>query len=156
MTDEQIAMHKALHKRVDDLSIDIDRFRKEIDRVSERAELADRKLADEMAEALIKVNEKLDHTILQQTTMHRDQALQITRLQSSIDALSEDLKEPMEIYKTTKYGARAATWIVTTVRFMVPLGVAVLLGYNAWQTKMINEIKSEFPKAEQHHHEGSQ
>ena len=41
MTDEQVAMHKALHKRVDELSIDVDRFRKEIDRVSERAERAD-------------------------------------------------------------------------------------------------------------------
>jgi hypothetical protein len=42
-----------------------------------RAEQADRRLADEMADALIKVHEKLDHTMAMQTSRHADQAAQI-------------------------------------------------------------------------------
>ena len=71
----------------------------------------------------------------------------INRLQESVDAISFDLKEPMEVWRTTKYGARAASMIVTFVRWVVPIGAAALIGYNAWQAKILTEIRAEIPQS---------
>ncbi len=147
MTDDQEARHRALSDRVNLLSVDVERFRSELCRVADRAEQADRRLADEMAEALVKVHDKLDQTIAQQSLRHSDQAAQINRLQESVDAISFDLKEPMEVWRTTKYGARAASMIVTFVRWVVPIGAAALIGYNAWQAKILTEIRAEIPQS---------
>lgn len=147
MTDDQEARLRALSDRVNLLSVDVERFRSELCRVADRAEQADRRLADEMAEALVKVHDKLDQTIAQQSLRHSDQAAQINRLQESVDAISFDLKEPMEVWRTTKYGARAASMIVTFVRWIVPIGAAALIGYNAWQAKILTEIRAEIPQS---------
>ena len=147
MTDDQEARLRALSDRVNLLSVDVERFRSELCRVADRAEQADRRLADEMAEALVKVHDKLDQTIAQQSLRHSDQAAQINRLQESVDAISFDLKEPMEVWRTTKYGARAASMIVTFVRWVVPIGAAALIGYNAWQAKILTEIRAEIPQS---------
>ena len=77
MTDDQEARLRALSDRVNLLSVDVERFRSELCRVADRAEQADRRLADEMAEALVKVHDKLDQTIAQQSLRHSDQAAQI-------------------------------------------------------------------------------
>ena len=147
MTDDQEARLRALSDRVNLLSADVERFRSELCRVADRAEQADRRLADEMAEALVKVHDKLDQTIAQQSLRHSDQAAQINRLHESVDAISFDLKEPMEVWRTTKYGARAASMIVTFVRWVVPIGAAALIGYNAWQAKILTEIRAEIPQS---------
>jgi hypothetical protein len=146
MTEDQEARHRALSDRVNLLSVDVERFRSELCRVADRAEQADRRLADEMAEALVKVHDKLDQTISMQASRHADQAEQIHRIQSSIDGLSADLKEPMEVWRTTKYGAKAIRVLVLFVRWVVPIGAAALIGYNAWQAKMLTEIRAEFPQ----------
>ena len=145
MTDDQEARHRALSDRVNLLSVDVERFRSELCRVADRAEQADRRLADEMADALIKVHEKLDHTMAMQTSRHADQAAQIQRIQASIDGLSFDLKEPMEVWRTTKYGAKAISLLVLFVRWVVPIGAAALIGYNAWQAKILTEIRNDIP-----------
>jgi hypothetical protein len=98
-----------------------------------------------MADALIKVHEKLDYTMAMQTSRHADQAAQIQRIQASIDGLSFDLKEPMEVWRTTKYGAKAISLLVLFVRWVVPIGAAALIGYNAWQAKILTEIRNEIP-----------
>ena len=146
MTDDQEARQKSLSDRVNLLSVDVERFRSELCRVADRAEQADRKLADEMAEALVKVHDKLDQTIVQQSLRHSDQAAQINRLQASVDTLSCDLKEPMEVWRTTKYGAKAISLLVLFVRWVVPIGAAALIGYNAWQAKILTEIRNEIPQ----------
>jgi hypothetical protein len=145
MTDEQEARHRALYDRVNLLSVDVERFRSELCRVADMAEQADRRLADEMAEALVKVHDKLDHTISMQTSRHADQAAQIHRIQASIDGIADDLKEPMEVWRTTKYGAKAISLLVLFVRWVVPIGAAALIGYNAWQAKMLTEIRADLP-----------
>jgi hypothetical protein len=147
MTGEQEERHRALAERVCALSRDVDRFRAELEKVSDRAEQADRRLADEMADALIKVHEKLDYTMAMQTSRHADQAAQIHRIQASIDGLSFDLKEPMEVWRTTKYGAKAISLLMLFVRWIVPIGAAALIGYNAWQAKILTEIRAEIPQS---------
>ena len=146
MTGEQEERHRDLAERVGALSRDVDRFRAELDKVSDRAEQADRRLADEMADALVKVHDKLDQTISMQASRHAEQAAQIHRIQSSIDGLASDLKEPMEVWRTTKYGAKAASLLVLFVRWAVPIGAAALIGYNAWQAKILTEIRNEIPQ----------
>lgn len=143
MTGEQEERHLHLVERVGALSRDVDRFRAELEKVADRAAQADRRLADEMADALIKVHEKLDHTMAMQTSRHADQAAQIHRIQSSIDGLSNDLREPMEVWKTTKYGAKAASAVIMFIRWVVPIFAALLIGYNAWQAKMLTEIRAD-------------
>jgi hypothetical protein len=128
------------------LSVDVERFRSELCRVADRAEQADRRLADEMAEALVKVHDKLDQTISMQASRHADQAAQIHRIQASIDGIADDLKEPMEVWRTTKYGAKAISLLVLFVRWVVPIGAAALIGYNAWQAKILTEIRNEIPQ----------
>ena len=145
MTAEQEEKHRALADRVGALSRDVDRFRAELEKVADRAEQADRRLADEMAYALVKVHDKLDQTISMQASRHAEQAAQIHRIQSSIDGLASDLKEPMEVWRTTKYGAKAASLLVLFVRWAVPIWAAALIGYSAWQAKMLNEIRAEIP-----------
>jgi hypothetical protein len=146
MTDDQEARHRALSDRVNLLSVDVERFRSELCRVADRAEQADRRLADEMAEALVKVHDKLDQTISMQASRHADQAAQIHRIQASIDGIADDLKEPMEVWRTTKYGAKAISLLVLFVRWVVPIGAAALIGYNAWQAKILTEIRNEIPQ----------
>ena len=146
MTSEQEEMHRMLTVRVNALSDDVDRFRAELCKVADRAEQADRRLADEMADALVKVHDKLDQTIAQQAARHADQAIQITHLQASIDSLSSDLKEPTDVWRTTKYGAKAAHVLAEVVRWVVPICAAALIGYNAWQAKMLADIRAEMPR----------
>lgn len=146
MTDDQEARHRALSDRVNLLSVDVERFRSELCRVADTAEQADRRLADEMAEALVKVHDKLDQTISMQASRHADQAAQIHRIQASIDGIADDLKEPMEVWRTTKYGAKAISLLVLFVRWVVPIGAAALIGYNAWQAKILTEIRNEIPQ----------
>jgi len=129
--------------RVNALSDDVDRFRAELCKVADRAEQADRRLADEMADALVKVHDKLDQTIAQQAARHADQAIQMSRLQSSIDKLDMDLKEPMEAWKTAKYGSKAASFLASIARSIGPMVIAVVVGIGALQTKMLVDIKTE-------------
>lgn len=143
MTDDQAEKHRQLTLRVNALSDDVERFRLELGKVADRAEQADRKLADEMAEALVKVHDKLDQTIAQQAARHADQAMQISRLQSSIDGLSADLREPMEAWRTAKYGSKAAVFVAGVARAVGPILVAIILGFGALQTKMLVDIKTE-------------
>ena len=143
MTSEQEEMHRMLTVRVNALSDDVDRFRAELCKVADRAEQADRRLADEMADALVKVHDKLDQTIAQQAARHADQAIQMSRLQSSIDKLDMDLKEPMEAWKTAKYGSKAAAFLASIARAIGPILIAAIVGIGALQTKMLVDIKTE-------------
>ena len=53
----------------------------------------------------------------------------------------------MEVYRTTKYGAKAATVIVAFVRWAIPVFVGLLIGYNALQVKMLDDLKLRLPAA---------
>jgi hypothetical protein len=96
-----------------------------------------------MADALVKVHDKLDQTIAQQAARHADQAIQMSRLQSSIDKLDMDLKEPMEAWKTAKYGSKAAAFLASIARAIGPILIAAIVGIGALQTKMLVDIKTE-------------
>jgi hypothetical protein len=52
----------------------------------------------------------------------------------------------MEVWRTTKYGAKAISLLVLFVRWVVPIGAAALIGYNAWQAKILTEIRNEIPQ----------
>jgi predicted RNase H-like nuclease (RuvC/YqgF family) len=142
MTGQEHLGIEALGRRVDSLDADVKNLRTEFESYRKASENADR----DMASAMSRMDTKLDRHVAIEDQQYREQDIKITGIQTAIATLSEELKEPLEIYKTTKYGAKAATTVVTVFRFLVPLGVAVLLGYNAWQAKMLNDLKAELPK----------
>lgn len=92
--------------------------------------------------AMTKIENKLDKHVLQEDKQYREQDEKITDIQKSIKSLSEELKEPMEVYKTAKYGAKAATVLVAIVRFVIPGVIGLLVGYNALQVKVFSDIQN--------------
>ncbi len=137
-----------LIRRVSSLDSDVKTLRTEFEQYRTKSSKAD----DAMSWAMTSITGKLDDHIkkedkkyIEQNAIAQDQIRKLDETQKAIASLSAELKEPMEVYRTAKYGAKATTMLVTFVRWAVPIGVALLIGYNALQTRLINELVSEHP-----------
>lgn len=143
MTGSEQASIATLGRRVDLLDDDVKQLRAELEDYRHESERADQDMSSTMSE----VANKLDRHLAKDGEQYRDQDRKIVAIQASIDALAEELREPMEVWRTTKYGAKAASLLVSFVRWAVPIGAAALIGYNAWQAKMLTDIRAELPSA---------
>jgi predicted phosphoribosyltransferase len=154
MTAQENAELAALGRRVDALDEEVRKLRGEFDNYRVTSENADR----DMVAAMGALDGKLDRHVVVEDQQYREQDKKISEIQRSIAALLEELKEPMEVYKTTKYGAKAATSLVYLVRYLVPIGAAVIIGYNAWQAKVLEDARAAIPattaSAAQHKEDG--
>lgn len=102
-----------------------------------------------MAVSMGAIDSKLDRHVAQEDAQYREQDRKITGIRAAIDTLSEELKEPMEVYRTAKYGAKATTLLVAFVKWAVPVCVGLLIGYNALQAKMLAEVRGAEPATKQ-------
>lgn len=71
----------------------------------------------------------------------------IEATQKAIADLSAELKEPMEVYKAAKYGAKATNAIASLIRWAIPLCVALVVGYNALQSKLFEQMVDAYSAA---------
>lgn len=137
-----------LVQRVDSLDSDVKTLRREFEDYRKKSEKAD----DTMSWAMTSLTGKLDKHVSveneqysEQRRMAEEHDRKISDTQKSIADLAAELKEPMEVYRTTKYGARAAAMLVALVRWAIPLGVGLLIGYNALQAKMASDLQAQRP-----------
>lgn len=149
MADEESKSLSSVSARVSALSNEVQKLNYDFEELRHATEKSDKELAADMASALMRANEKLDKYVAQEGIYHVEQDRKINELQRSINSLADDLKEPLEVYKTTKYGARAATLIVDLVRWFVPLAAGLLIGYNALQAKMLADLQAGTQRTEQ-------
>ena len=70
----------------------------------------------------------------------------LVTIQVKLDQLLIEIKEPMETYKTAKYGVSFLKWIGDTAKWLIPLAIALTLGYSAMDGL---KIKTELPQLEQ-------
>mgnify|MGYP001279829121 CR=1 FL=1 len=113
-------------------------LREEFDEFRQTSVQADKDLAG----ALGAIDTKLYRHVAQEDVQYREQDQKTTKIQEAITTLSDELKEPMEVYRTAKYGAKATTLLVSFVRWAVPVGVGLLIGYNALQSKIMDGLVS--------------
>lgn len=67
----------------------------------------------------------------------------LVSIQVKLDQLLLEIKEPMEAYKTTKYGMHFLKYLADTAKWLVPLVTALILGYSALD--VIKEKPTEKP-----------
>lgn len=142
----------ALVARVESLDSDVKTLRREFEDYRKKSEKAD----DGMSWAMTSLTGKFDKHVSveqeqysEQLTMAQEHDRKITDTQKAISDLAAELKEPMEVYRTAKYGAKATTLLVTFVRWAIPIGVGLLIGFNALQTKMLEDLKGGIGPAQQ-------
>lgn len=145
MTDDN---NLAALRKVESLEATLRTLRADFEEYRRKSEGAD----SHMSWAISSLTGKLDkhredekNQYEQQIAMGNSLNQKILETQKAIHELSTELKEPMEVYKTAKYGVRATTLLVTVVRWAIPLGVALVIGYNAWQAKMLADLKTSLP-----------
>lgn len=70
----------------------------------------------------------------------------LVAIQVKLDQLLIEIKEPLESYKTAKYGMNFVKWVADTAKWAVPLIVGSMIGYgalNAIEAKISEPIKQE-------------
>jgi len=145
MTDSEKLSIEALARRIEFIDRDVKNLREEFDEFRQASVQADKDLAGVMGA----IDTKLDRHVAQEDVQYREQDRKTTKIQEAITALSEELKEPMEVYRTAKYGAKATTLLVAFVKWAVPVCVGLLIGYNALQAKMLAEVRGAEPATKQ-------
>jgi len=139
MTSTEVTELGAISLRVAALDDDVKKLRGDFEDHRTRSMNADKAATQTMAE----LTNKLDSHVAVEYEQYRAQDAKISAIQSAISNLAAELKEPMEVYRTTKYGAKAATVIVGLVRWLIPVFVGLLIGYNALQVKMLSDLKAQ-------------
>jgi len=134
-----------LAQRIEYIDRDVKNLREEFDEFRQTSVQADKDLAGAMGA----IDKKLDQHVDQEDAQYREQDRKITGIRDAINTLSEELKEPMEVYRTAKYGAKATTLLVAFVKWAVPVCVGLLIGYNALQAKMLAEVRGAEPATKQ-------
>lgn len=72
----------------------------------------------------------------------------LVSIQVKLDQLLIEIKEPLESYKTAKYGVSFLKFIAETAKWAVPLIVGSFIGYSALDA-MHTKIDTQKPKQEQ-------
>lgn len=67
----------------------------------------------------------------------------LVSIQVKLDQLLIEIKEPMEAYKTTKYGMHFLKYVGETAKWLVPLIAALVLGYSTLDA--LKEQKADKP-----------
>lgn len=124
----------------------------------------ERRSTDSQITQLIAKVEQLDSDVKKLRTdfddHSRNEALKVEMLsatlvaiQVKLDQLLIEIKEPLESYKTAKYGMNFVKWVVETAKWAVPLIVGSMIGYGA--LNMI-EMKVSEPVKQEQLHKGQQ
>lgn len=145
MTESENLNIESLSRRIEFIDRDVKNLREEFDEFRQTSVQADKDLAG----AMVAIDSKLDRHVVQEDVQYREQDRKIVGIRDAIDTLSEELKEPMEVYRTAKYGAKATTLLVAFVKWAVPVCVGLLIGYNALQAKMLAEVRGAEPATKQ-------
>ena len=141
MTESENLNIESLSRRIAFIDRDVKNLREEFDEFRQTSVQADKDLAG----AMVAIDSKLDRHVVQEDVQYREQDRKIVGILGAIGTLSEELKEPMEVYRTAKYGAKATTLLVAFVKWAVPVCVGLLIGYNALQAKMLAEVRGAEP-----------
>lgn len=145
MTESENLNIESLSRRIEFIDRDVKNLREEFDEFRKTSVRADKALAG----AIGAIDSKLDRHVVQNDVQYHEHDRKITGIRAAIDTLSEELKEPMEVYRTAKYGAKATTLLVAFVKWAVPVCVGLLIGYNALQAKMLAEVRGAEPATKQ-------
>lgn len=145
MTESENLNIESLSRRIEFIDRDVKNLREEFDEFRQTSVQAD----NDLAGAMVAIDSKLDRHVVQEDVQYREQDRKIVGIRDAIDTLSEELKEPMEVYRTAKYGAKATTLLVAFVKWAVPVCVGLLIGYNALQAKMLAEVRGAEPATKQ-------
>lgn len=94
--------HRVVIKRVDKLEMTIENLRNEFESHTSAEEITYKSFSDTLAQ----INEK-------------------------VDKLRTEIKEPLETYRTAKYGMNFLKFIGETAKWFIPLIVGLILGYGA-------------------------
>lgn len=134
---------KTLAEKVAVLDKDVQNLRVEFNDFRKNSLTADKKIAETITKLDAKidlhlVNEEIQHKQLNENILNINTAVNSNA--KSVEALRDELKEPLEVYKTAKYGARAGKIFVETMKWLAPLVAGILLGWNALQVKQLDNI----------------
>lgn len=90
------------------------------------------KLIERVAELdkdVIKLRDDFDTHVKIEDEKYFIMQTSLNLIQSKVDQLLIEIKEPLEAYKKAKYGFGGVKWIADTAKWAAPLILGILLGY---------------------------
>lgn len=96
---------------------------------SELAKLAAR--VEELDRDVQSLRNDFDSHLLIEDSRFKELAITLSTIQTKLDVLLVEIKEPMETYKKAKYGFSGLKFLVETIKWLMPLIVGLLIGYGS-------------------------
>jgi hypothetical protein len=84
---------------------------------------------EELDKDVQKLRAEFEGHLVIEDKRYREIVATLATLQTKIDQLLVEIKEPLESYKTAKYGISFVRVIVEAVKWLLPLIVGVVIGY---------------------------
>jgi len=105
---------KTLDERISLLDKDVKNLRVEFDDHRKQSVLSDKELSNTIRQLDAKIDLHLANEALQHKQLNENILAITTGVQNNhknITLLRDELQEPLEVYKTAKYGAKASIWV---------------------------------------------
>jgi len=122
---------KTLDERISILDKDVKNLRVEFDDHRRQTNISD----SEMAKTIRQLDERINTHLANEEIQHRKLNSSIETITTGIQTnltnitlLRDELVEPLEVYKTVKYGAKASRIVASTVKIVILIIVGALTG----------------------------
>ncbi len=141
-----------MEREVKQLRDDFDSTRQEFAESHRQSVENDADLAQKMGgitEELRKHVRNEDKQYTEQKALQIEQDRKITQVQDAVTQIAADLKEPLEVYKVAKYGAKGTQLLASFIKSIWPLVAGILLGVMAFQYKATGQVAVSLPQAQQ-------
>ena len=101
---------------------------------------------EELDSDVQKLRADFDGHLVTEDTRYRELLRTLTVLQTTIDQLLVEIKEPLESYKTAKYGFSFLKIVTETVKWLGPLLVGLWIGYGPIRNKIdpVEQIQQKY------------
>lgn len=76
-----------------------------------------------------KLRHEFESHVLNEDAKYKEIKQSLDNLQKTVELLVVEIKEPLESYKTAKYGMAFIKWLVNTAKWVTPIVVALAIGY---------------------------
>ena len=123
--------NKTLDERIFLLDKDVKNLRVEFDDHRRQTNISDSEMAKTIRQLDEKINTHLANEEIQRKKLNSNIETITTGIQTnlaSITLLRDELVEPLEVYKTVKYGAKASRIVASTVKIVILIIVGALTG----------------------------
>lgn len=82
-----------------------------------------------ITESIKRLDEKINGHLQSEEIRHQHLNNNVLSIQTTISSLREELKDPLEIYKTARYSVQASKWLRNCMLFVLPLVTGIIGSY---------------------------